>query len=114
MNKWKYNSDEKSGTLSFVGDVTIGQVAELKEQLVEALNEAERVIVDVSSATAIDVAGVQLLCACHRYSCQNGKKMCVDLGDNVLVSDFLDSVGFSRSFVCNNGGEDDCILSANH
>lgn len=114
MTEWIYDSEEKSGTLSFAGDVTISQVAEIKERLIEAFNDAEQVVVDVSSATAIDVAGVQLLCACHRFSCQNGKKMCVELGDNKLVSNFLDEVGFSRNFVCNNGGEDNCILSASH
>ena len=114
MTNWQYNSEEKSGTLSFDSDMTIAHVAEIKKRLVEALNDAEQVVVDVSAATAIDVAGIQLLCACHRYSCQNGKQMCVELGDNEMFASFLDEVGFSRSFVCTHGSDDNCLLSVSH
>lgn len=111
MTNWQYDSEEKSGTLSFDSDMTIAHVAELKKRLVEAFNEAEQVVIDVSAATSVDVAGVQLLCACHRYSCQNGKQMCVELGENAMFASFLDEVGFSRSFVCNHGRDGHCLLS---
>lgn len=113
MTEWKYDSEEKIGTLSVVGDMTINQVAGIKERLVKAFNDAEQVMVDLSATTSIDVAGVQLLCACHRFSCQYGKKMRLDLGDNDIVSAFLDEVGFSRSFVCDKG-DDDCLWNASH
>lgn len=114
MTNWQYDSDEKKETLSFEGDMTIGHVAEIKERLVEAFANAEQVVVDVSAATAVDVAGVQLLCACHRFSCQHGKKMCIELGGNEMFSGFLDDVGFSRSFVCGDGSEKECLWDVKH
>ena len=114
MTNWKYDTDEKSGILSVEGDFTIAHVTDLKERLVEAFDAADEVTIDVSGATAVDVAGVQLLCACHSYSCKLGKVMCLELGENQAFSDFIDDVGFSRSFVCSKGGNDDCLWNQQH
>lgn len=114
MTNWQFNSEENTGILSFEGDVTIGHVADLKARLVEAFENANEVVVDVSMATAIDVAGVQLLCACHRFSNNQGKKMCIRLGENDRFLDFLEEVGFSRVFVCNNGNNSDCLWNVRH
>ena len=111
MTNWKYDTDENSGVLSVDGDLTIAHVAELKERLVEAFSDAETVTIDVSASTSLDVAGVQLLCACHNYSNKVGKSMLLELGDNQVFSAFLDEAGFSRSFVCNKGGDDVCLWS---
>jgi len=109
MTTWKYNTDENRGILCVDGDLTIAHVAELKERLVEAFNTAQDVTIDVSASTALDVAGVQLLCACHSYSCKNGKSMHLEVGENQFFNAFLDEVGFSRSFVCNKGGDEGCL-----
>lgn len=109
MTSWAFNADNNSGTLSVEGDMTIHNVAVLKDRLTEAFENAERVTVDVSSATAIDVAGLQLLCACHRYSNGRGKKMCLRLGDNDHFEQFLDEVGFIHDFICNHGNANECL-----
>jgi ABC-type transporter Mla MlaB component len=111
MTNWKYDTDDKSGVLSVDGDMTIAHVSELKERLVEAFSDAETVTVDVSGSNALDVAGVQLLCACHSFSKKTGKSMQLEVGDNHVFTSFLDEVGFSRNFVCNKGGEGDCLWS---
>ena len=114
MANWQYNPEAKSGTLALEGDMTISHVNDLKESLVEAFGDAEQVVVDVSATTSVDVAGIQLLCACHRFSTGRGKKMCLRLGDNVMFSDFLDEVGFSRDFICNHGEESECLWTVEH
>lgn len=114
MTRWQYDNDTKSGVLSVAGGLTIAHVAELKERLLEAFSSAEAVTVDVSAATALDVAGIQLLCASHSFACNNGKSMCLELGDNDMVAAFLDEVGFSRNFVCNKSGDDECLWNNTH
>jgi ABC-type transporter Mla MlaB component len=109
MTKWAFDSKENSGTLLVEGDMTINHVGELKERLVEALHSAERVTVDVSEATAVDVAGVQLLSACQRFSAGRGKRMCLRLGGNSQFAEFLDEVGFAQDFICNHGDEKECF-----
>lgn len=89
--------------------MTINYIGDLKDRLVEAFENAERVTVDVSSVTAVDVAGVQLLCACHRFSNGRDKKMCLRLGGNAPFAQFLDEVGFAQDFICDHGDENECV-----
>ena len=100
MTNWQYNPEEKSGVLAFEGEMTIHHVSDIKERLLEAFSDAEQVTLDVSATTSVDVAGIQLLCACLRFSNSRGKKMNLLLGENTMFSEFLDEVGFSRDFIC--------------
>lgn len=109
MTTWSYDPDNKSGTLSVDGDMTINHIGDLKERLVEAFESAEKVIVDVSAATSVDVAGVQLLSACHRFSSGRGQKMCLRFGENGEFLQFLDEVGFSQDFICNHDESSQCL-----
>lgn len=106
MTNWSYDEATKNGTLTLQGEVTIQNVEDLKNALVDAINSAKQVTVDVSSTTAVDVAGVQLLCAGHRFSTSCGKKMSLWLGVNKRFADFLEEVGFHLSFICNHDEQD--------
>lgn len=112
MTNWSFDPECNAGTLAILGDLTIGQVAALKQSLVEAFANAGQVTVDVSSATAVDVAGVQLLCACHRFASGRGQQMCLRLGDNQSFLQFLDDVGFARDFICGHGNADQCLWAS--
>jgi anti-anti-sigma regulatory factor len=101
MTNWSYDDATNNGVLMLQGDVTIQQVGELQKALVDAIQSAKQVTVDVSSTTAVDVAGVQLLCACHRFTMSCGKQMFLRLGHNKRFADFLDEVGFHLNFICN-------------
>lgn len=109
MTSWSFDSENNAGTLSVEGEMTINHIGDLKDRLVEAFGRAGRVTVDVSSTKVVDVAGVQLLCACHRFSEARGKKMCLRLGDNAPFAQFLDEVGFPRDFICNHGSAGECL-----
>ena len=112
MTNWSYDNVTKTGTLMLAGELTIHHVRDLKSSLVEAFDNAEQVMVDVSATTAVDVAGVQLLCACHRFSRTRGKKMCLRLGGNTRFADFLEEVGFPLEFICNHGEKDQCVWAS--
>lgn len=109
MTKWSFDAESNSGTLLVEGDVTINYINELKKSLLEAFEGAQRVTVDVSSATAVDVAGVQLLCASHRFSIGRGKKMCLQIGGNEQFSRFIDDVGIPQDFICNHDNANACF-----
>lgn len=106
MTYWSYDEATNGGVLTLRGEATIQHVAELKKALVEAVETAEQVTIDVSSITAVDVAGVQLLCACHRYTTSCGKKMSLRLGENKRFADFLEEVGLHLNFICNHDEQD--------
>jgi anti-anti-sigma regulatory factor len=112
MTNWSFDNETNTGTLKLAGEVTVQHVSDLKASLVEAFENAEQVTVDVSATTAVDVAGVQILCACHRFSRSRGKKMCLRLGDNTRFADFLEEVGFPLGFICNHGEKDRCVWAS--
>lgn len=112
MENWSFDTENCSGILAVEGDMTISRVSDLKSRLVEAFECAEQVTVDLSATTSFDVAGLQLLCACHRFSTSRGKKMCLKLGENERLFDFLEEVGFAQDFFCNHGNAGECLWSS--
>ncbi|RLB61484.1 MAG: sulfate transporter [Deltaproteobacteria bacterium] len=100
MTTWSFDPENNSGVLSVEGDMTINFISVLKDRLLEAFDSAEQVTVDVSATTAVDVAGIQLLSACQRFSTGRGKKMSLLFGNNTQFTEFLDEVGFGQDFVC--------------
>lgn len=112
MSVWSYDVESRSGVLAIHEDMTINHISELKQQFVEAFDQAEKVTVDVSNTLAIDVAGLQLLCACHRFSIAKGKTMCLQVNQNDRFTDFLEEVGFAQDFICMHGGSEECLWSA--
>ena len=113
MTNWSYNPDNNTGKLLVEGALTINNIGDLKDRFVEAFEQAEQVLIDVSVTTVVDVAGVQLLYACKRFSSGRGKKMCLRVGENDVFKNFLDEVGFEQNFICTQDEENECLFE-NH
>jgi len=109
---WYAAPDDSSGILVVAGEMTISHASAIKANLEEALCKTEGVTVDVSSVTAIDVAGVQLLCASHRYANSHGRQVILRLGANEVFAGFINSCGFTRDFICGPGSESGCLWSS--
>lgn len=62
-------------TLGLDGELTIYRAAELKAQLLEALEGAGALEVDLSGVTEIDSAGVQLLLLARRHAQSLGREL---------------------------------------
>ncbi len=59
-------TDGKEGTLSLAGDLTMAEVQETKQALLEAIGEVDTLRLDLKEIEAVDVSFIQLLCAAHR------------------------------------------------
>ena len=101
MTNWSYDDATQAGTLTLQGGLTIRHVNELKTSLLEALDSAGQITIDVSSTTEADIAGVQLLYACRRLATSRGKQLYLRIGDNSRFTDFLEEAGFPKDFSCN-------------
>ena len=108
MTNWSYDEATQAGTLTLQGELTIRQVHELKNSLLEVFDCAEQITIDVSSTTEADVAGLQLLYACRRFATSRNKKMCLRVGDNSRFTDFLEEAGFPHDIGCNHGEKEPC------
>lgn len=91
--------DSGSGRLVVAGELTIAQVAALRERLLEAFAKTGELTVDLSGAGHFDVAGLQLLCSAHRYAAACGKSLALD-GTGEGFTTLLRAVGVTSPAFC--------------
>lgn len=66
---------KKPKRLALSGEMTIYRAAELKLQMLDSLNAAETLEIDLSAVSELDSAGVQLMLLLQREASANGKTM---------------------------------------
>ena len=80
------------------GDITIYRAGELREQLVTALSQARGDLeIDLSSATELDSAGVQLLMAAKREAGTQGRALTLS-GHSQAVVDVFELMDLAAFF----------------
>ena len=91
------------------GKATVAEAADLKKVLVEALDAADEVIVDVSGITAGDSTLFQLLCAAHQSSASLGKRLKIAIDDLCGLRNLAAATGFHPASGCCRG-QSNCLL----
>jgi len=109
VERWQDPEAAEKQGLKLTGSMTIGQAAELKEVLLEALGAASELLVDLSGVTEIDLTGLQLLDASHRSALANGKRFSINDGGNQSFRDAVDNAGFRRRVGCERDKTGSCI-----
>jgi len=109
IERWQDPETAGKQGLKLVGSMTIGQAAELKEVLLDALGAASELLVDLSGVTEIDLTGLQLLDASHRSAMANGKRFSINDGGNQSFLDTVASAGFRRRVGCEKDSTGTCI-----
>lgn len=102
-------SKKKDRTLvSFTGEMTIGNVGELRKRLLQAFAVGKPVELCVAGLTEIDVTGLQLLCSCHRTSVERGSAFTLT-GRNRALADIAEVAGMPRLKGCVQDVDGTCI-----
>lgn len=91
------------------GGAGIGDARGLQEALIQALEGATEVQVDVSGMTGIDLTGLQLLCAAHQSALLGGKSLHITDGGNATFRDMAAGAGFQRHTGCARDNSCSCI-----
>jgi anti-anti-sigma regulatory factor len=96
-------------TLKVRGNASISEAFALREALLEALQGGGELLVDLRALEAIDLTGLQLLCAAHRSAEQAGTKFeVIDEGNEVFRRVVADA-GFQRHVGCACDTTSSCI-----
>jgi anti-anti-sigma regulatory factor len=90
------------------GQLTVQEAGWLRGVLLNPLERLDRIEIDLSQATGIDLAGLQLLCAAHKSAMAQGKKI-VLLGVPEPVAQAARGAGFSRLEGCTAGPGESCL-----
>lgn len=87
-------------TLQWSGDLTVRRIAELKEEVQQALARATQVTIAIAADAECDMTLMQLLCAAHRTASREGKTL--QLGDDLSpqFNKIMTLAGFSRHIGC--------------
>ncbi len=68
---------ERGEVLTIEGPMTVQRAVELKAVLVDALARSDRLLIDLSRVTEVDLCGLQLLCSAQRTAPQSGKRLAI-------------------------------------
>jgi anti-anti-sigma regulatory factor len=102
---------ETPGSITVVvtGEMTIQNAAEIRNALLQAFSDGERLILKMDKVTAVDLAGLQLLCAAHRSSIADKKHFSVSGIYNEAIKSVIMDAGFPRRSGCVEDIDKTCV-----
>ena len=96
-------------TLRLSGPITIGEAAGFREALLDALNEASVLRLDLSGVTGVDLNGLQILCAAHQSAERIGKRFEIVGERSEIFRKVSADAGFQRHIGCSRDNTHSCI-----
>jgi anti-anti-sigma factor len=86
-------------SIALSGDISVDNSGELKDLLLKEALKHNSIAIDVSSITDVDVAGMQILCAIHKYMNNSGKDITLK-GMTDTFSSIISRSGFTHNKGC--------------
>lgn len=102
------NRADSTAELALLGDVTIEDVAVLRDALLEQYSMVDELIVNMSGVSQIDLTCLQLFCSYHLAAIKGGKTISL-LNISGPTRSALVSLGFIRHVGCRNDSNHNCL-----
>lgn len=101
--KFSAGKTRDRGKLTMDGELTVGDVRKIHEELLHSLEKVQHLDIEISGAVEMDLSFLQLLCSAHRTAAQTGKTVVLtgDIPD--VFRQAVEDNGYSGSGSC--GGE---------
>jgi ABC-type transporter Mla MlaB component len=100
---------EEAAVVTITGSFEIAQIEEAHACLQETMASHRQVVLDLSSADNIDLAGLQLVCAMHRTALEAGVKFSLALPINSFLVDCAKLAGFASLVACHDRSDATCL-----
>ena len=91
---------EGKGRMVLPQELTVATAAALQAALTDALAQYPALILDGRAVSAVDVAGLQLLCSAHRTAVSLGKEVQIEGLDQGPWPEMVDVAGMRRHEAC--------------
>jgi len=101
-------SDE-TVVLKLDGSWTIERANELKRALLDALNNGERIVIELKGLTDLDLSTMQLFCSAHRTSLRAGKHLAFHEKKSETFKRMALDAGFVRTLGCHKDPDKSCL-----
>jgi anti-anti-sigma regulatory factor len=92
------------------GEVTLPCIAEVRETLLEALSATDRISLDLTKVTGVDISCLQIFCAIHKTSITREKEITFSTSLPFLMREAMDRAGYSRDAGCQHKMNGECLL----
>ena len=106
----KEPTGEGAVVLKLEGDATIENAEQLHQAVLEALQEADHLLLDCEQVTSCDFYALQMLCSAHRTSIKWDKQFTFHGVQSTAVEEAIRATGFMRKHACTFGSNaEDCM-----
>ena len=106
------SNGERSGKLEVLkleGDLTIERAGELKLALMEAIESANGVLIQLIELKKVDLTALQLLCSAHRSALMSKKRLFINNSTPAIFRDVVNKAGFARHMGCTLNPDKGCL-----
>ena len=105
--KYQIQEEADNNILIIEGDLTVAHAAEFKNALIQSLENAQQVTLDLANVADIDHSCLQLFCALHKSTLNSGKS--IELRGN--FPEVFEQVIKDSGFIRQGGCHDECFAS---
>jgi anti-anti-sigma factor len=98
--QFKLIPKEEECILSLNGELTLPHAAQFRNELMQALDSAQRIIIDPQGLSDIDLSGMQLLCAAHQSALAIGKEILLDRDQSTVFKQRCEQAGLTCGHQC--------------
>jgi len=107
----KLERQGKKGVLYLSGNLTVGELKEVKDAILKALQNTDELMLNINDIESIDVAFLQMICSAHQSS--QGMKKVITLSGEIdnAYRHFVGEAGFSRESGCRIKKAGKCFFS---
>jgi len=94
--EWILDETTRTGELKLTGDLCVEEASEFKRMVLQAFDEAEQVTLSLENVVNFDIAGLQVICACHRFSVAHQKRFFLKTGESRVFAQAVEDTGFAQ------------------
>lgn len=91
------------------GNLTVEHAQELKHVLLDALQDSERIVIELEGITDVDLSFLQLLCSAHRTSMKLGRELTLFGDRSEIFKMAVSDAGFPRILGCHEDPDRGCL-----
>ncbi len=104
-----FETSGRNALIKLDGDLTVSHAAEIKHILMNALTDADQVLIDFGNVTNADLSSLQLLCSAHKTaSSMNKHLLCAGRLPDALRK-AAEEAGYARSVGCRLDCKKSCL-----
>ena len=107
--KCAQTASNEENVLTLKGELSISHAARLKAELIQALDAAPRIVIDVNAVTDVDLSALQLLCAAHKSALAKGKQLILSPDLPETLTRQIQKAGLMEGHHCGRDSGADCL-----